>query len=274
MKIVRPIVICLLSLCAAVIAPYSAQAQTKVSQIDQVVNRSMPKAGQYMDSVISPNAKRWISEQHLDSLDQKKIPKIVTMGLLLNANLSHFLITERLAPNKYKTTSTYLRAGVEVGGFMDFLVTRHFAIQAQLVFTAEQNQFGINNKVNHLWCFGADIPVLFLYRLGNMQKGYWNFGAGVFAHFTFASDKGIYKNNEAGIVPSEEPEFYVSLHDNHAGVIAHAGYEFPFGMQINFHYLISLSDMFGYYKNTKGTLEGNYAFYPERFCLGVAYRWK
>lgn len=249
------------------------QAQTTVSQIDRIVDLPLPKAGAYLDSVVSPTAKQWISEHSLDSLDQAKIPKIVTMGLLLNANMSHFLITEH-SDGKYHTSSTYLRAGVELGGFMDFQVSRHFAIQAQVVFTAAQNQFGINNKVDHLWSFGADIPVIFLYRLGNLQKGYFNAGAGIYAHFTFASDKGVYRNNESGIVPSEEPAFYVSLHDNHAGLIAHAGYEFPIGIQINFHYMMSWSDIFGYYKNTKGTLEGNYAFYPQRLSLGIAYRWK
>lgn len=272
MKMFRPIVISLLTFVFC-LSTLVLQAQTKVSQIDQIMDAPMPKAGMYMDSVISPTAKQWLSEHSLDSLDQKKIPKIVTMGLLLNANMSHFLITERWNGH-YRTSSTYLRAGVEVGGFMDFLVTRHFAIQARLVFTASQNQFGVNNTVNHLWSFGADIPVLFLYRLGNMQKGYFNVGGGIFAHFTFASDKGIYTNNESGVTPSEVPADYVSLHDNHAGFIVHAGYEFPIGIQVNFNYMVSITDMFGFYKNNKGTLVGDCAFYPERLALGIAYRWK
>jgi len=248
-------------------------AQTTVKQIDQIMDAPLPKAGVYMDSVISPNAKQWLSEHSLDSLDQKKIPKVVTMGVLANANMSSFLITRKTG-SSLKTTSSYLRAGVEVGGFMDFLVSRHFAIQARILFTAEQNQFGINNVENHMWSFGADIPVLFLYRLGNLQRGYFNVGAGIYAHFTFASHKGNYKNNESGIVPSEVPESYVSLHDNHAGVIAHVGYEFPIGIQINFNYMVSLSDMFGYYKNNKDALEEGVAFYPQRLSLGIAYRWK
>ena len=270
MKKYQTIVFCLLSF---VLCPLSLRAQTTVKQIDEIVNAPMLKAGQYMDSIISPDAKQWLSEHSLDSLDQKKIPKVVTMGLLLNANMSHFLITRRV-DGKPQTSSTYLRAGVEVGGFMDFLVTRHFAIQARAVFTASQNQFGVNNTVNHLWSFGMDIPVLFLYRLGNMQKGYWNIGGGIFAHFTFASNKGVYTNNESGVTPTEVPDDYVSLHDNHAGFIVHAGYEFPFGMQINFNYLVSITDMFGFYKNNKGTLVGDCAFYPQRLTLGVAYRWK
>ena len=266
----QSIVICLLSI---VLCPLSVWSQTTVKQIDQIYDEPLPKSGLYMDSVISPSAKQWLSEHTLDSLDQRHIPKVVTMGVLCNANMSNFLIT-RKAGSKLNTTSSYLRAGVEVGGFMDFLVVRHFAIQARLLFTAEQNQFGMNNVDNHLWSFGMDIPVLFLYRLGNMQRGYFNAGAGIYAHFTFASHKGNYKNNESGIVPSEEPEFYVSLHDNHAGIIAHLGYDFPVGVQINFNYMVSLSDMFGYYKTTKGTLEGDVAFYPQRLSLGVAYRWK
>ena len=261
-------------LCSLFLVPGTVLAQTKVSQIDQIVNGPTTKAGEAMSAQISPKAKSWLSETSLDSLDQKKIPRIVTMGLLLNANMSHFLITEKLAPNKYKTSSTYLRAGVEVGGFMDFLVARHFAIQARVVFTAEQNQFGIQDSTNHLWAFGADIPVLFLYRLGNMDKGYLNAGAGIFAHFTFASNKGIYRNNESDPMPTEAPPSYVVLHDNHAGIIAHVGYEFPIGIQINFNYMISLSDVFGYYKNNKGRPAYNLAFYPERLSLGVAYRWK
>ena len=248
-------------------------AQTTVSQIDRIMEAPMPKAGQYLDSVISPQAKDWLSENGLDSLDQNKIPKIVTMGLLFNANMSNFLITRKIG-TAYSTTSSYLRAGMEVGGFMDFLVARHFAIQARLVFTAEQNQFGIQDSTNHLWSFGADIPVLFMYRLGNLNKGYFNAGAGIFAHFTFASNKGIYTNNESGVTPSETPKWYVSLHDNHAGLIAHLGYEFPVGVQINFNYMVSLSDIFGYYKTAKGTLDGDCAFYPQRLSLGIAYRWK
>ena len=270
MKKCLAIAICLLSF---VLCPLSLSAQTTVKQIDQIIDAPMPRAGMYMDSVISPDAKAWLSENSLDSLDQRKIPKVVTMGLLCNANMSSFLITRKTG-STYKTTSSYMRAGVELGGFMDFLVMRHFAIQGRLVFTAEQNQFGIQDSTNHLWSFGMDLPVLFLYRLGNLQRGYFNAGAGIYAHFTFASNKGMYKNNETGIVPSETPKWYVSLHDNHAGIIAHAGYEFPIGIQINFNYMVSLSDMFGYYKTTKGTIEGDVAFYPQRLSLGIAYRWR
>ena len=251
----------------------SLYAQTTVTQIDQIIDAPAPKIGQKMADKLSPESQLFLIENSLDTIDQERIPKVVTMGLLANANMSNFLIT-RGKGSQIKTASSYLRAGVEIGGFMDFLVTRHFAIQGRLVFTAEQNQFGINDSTNHLWSFGMDIPVLFLYRLGNLNKGYFNAGAGIYAHFTFASNKGVYSNTETGTLPTEAPPFYVSLHDNHAGIIAHVGYEFPIGIQINFNYMVSLSDMFGFYKTTKGTTEGDCAFYPQRLALGIAYRWK
>ncbi len=268
---IQQLILCsLLFLC---FVPCFVTAQTQVSQIDRIVDAPMPKAGAYMDSILSPKAKKWISEQGLDSLDQEKIPKIVTMGVLASANLSSFLTSTR-ADSKIKTTSSYMRVGAEIGGFMDFMVMRHFAIQARLVFTAEQNQFGIDDATNHLWAFGMDIPVLFMYRLGNLQKGYWSVGGGPFAHFTFASNKGQYSNTEQITAATTAHPFYVALHDNHAGIMVHANYEFPIGIQIGANYLISLSDIFGYYKNTKGTDLNNVAFYPQRISLGIAYRWK
>ena len=247
-------------------------AQTKISRVDEILNAPRTEQQNLLDERLDSTVREWVTKSGIDSLDQKKIPKIVTMGVMFNANMSHFLITEKL-PVGYKTTSSYLKAGMEVGGFMDFLVTRNFAIQARVIFTAEQNQFGIHSTTNHLWAFGMDIPVLFLYRLGNINQGFLNVGAGPFAHFTFASDRGYYQNNEA-FTPTEEPAAYVALHDNHAGIMPYIGYEFPIGIQIGFNYMISLSDVFGYYKNAKGTPQANLAFYPQRMSLGIAYRWK
>ena len=227
---------------------------------------------QYTDSQID----RIVADVGLDSLDQEKIPRIVTMGVVAAGNVSNFLISTR-QDGKLKTASSYLRVGVELGGLMDFLVTPYFAIQTRLVFTIEQNHFALGDSANHLWSFGVDVPVIFMYRVGTIHKGYWSVGGGVFAHFTFASDKGdIYSNIEnASFDPyvSKKP-FYFKLHDNHAGLIAHFNYEFPFGMQIGANYLISLSDIFGYYKNSKGTNYNDVAFYPQRISVGIAYRWK
>lgn len=268
----------LLSVVFMLVVTAEGIAQTTISHIDQVVDLPRTATQQKIDSLVSPKMQEWIHERGLDSLDQEKIPKIVTMGVLASANLSSFLLTTRVSKNNYTTASSYMRVGAEVGGFMDFLVTRNFAIQLRIVFTAEQNHFSIGDSTNHLWSFGADIPVLFMYRIGNLKKGYWSVGGGPFAHFTFASNQGHYTNKEVvdvtTIASASKQPFYVALHDNHAGIMVHADYEFPIGIQIGANYMISLSDIFGYYKNTKGTDLNNVAFYPQRVSLGIAYRWK
>ena len=218
------------------------------------------------------------TEHMIDSLDQEKLPRLVSGGLLANANMSNFIITRN-----HKPMSSYMHVGGELGGFMDFRITKHFSIQPQVIFTAHQNYFAATDTANHLWSFGMDIPVYFLGRFGNMEKGYIQFGGGIFTHFTFASNiRNKYKNvdESAAVIPPVTPtdthdysKLY-SLHDNHFGVAVTVGYEFPIGIQINAHYKVSLSDIAGFYKEYKGQEIADALIYPQSVSLGIGYRWK
>ena len=218
------------------------------------------------------------TEHMIDSLDQEKLPRLVSGGLLANANMSNFIITRN-----HKPMSSYMHIGGELGGFMDFRITKHFSIQPQVIFTAHQNYFAVTDTANHLWSFGMDIPVYFLGRFGNMEKGYIQFGGGIFTHFTFASNiRNKYKNvdESAAVTPPVTPtdthdysKLY-SLHDNHFGVAVTVGYEFPIGIQINAHYKVSLSDIAGFYKEYKGQEIADALIYPQSVSLGIGYRWK
>lgn len=215
------------------------------------------------------------TERTLDSLDQEKLPHLVSGGLLAGANLSNFIITRNHRP-----MSSYMRIGAELGGFIDFRITKHFSIQPQVMFMAQQNYFAATDTANTLWSFGAEIPVYFLGRFGNLQKGYVQFGGGIFTHFTFASNiKDKYKNwdDPTSVKPSEDPHDYshlYRLHDNHFGVCLTVGYEFRFGMQINVHYKISLSDIAGFYSDMKGQEVADALIYPQCISLNLGYRWK
>lgn len=218
------------------------------------------------------------TEHMIDSLDQEKLPRLVSGGLLANANMSNFIITRNNKP-----MSSYMHIGGEFGGFMDFRITKHFSIQPQVIFTAHQNYFAATDTANHLWSFGMDIPVYFLGRFGNMEKGYIQFGGGIFTHFTFASNiAGKFKNvDESAAVttpatPTDTHDYsrLYSLHDNHFGVAVTVGYEFPIGIQINAHYKVSLSDIAGFYKEYKGQEIANAMIYPQSVSLGIGYRWR
>lgn len=224
---------------------------------------------------------QWDTEHLLDSLDQEKLPRIVSGGIIAGANLSNFIIYR-----DHNRMSSYMHIGGELGGFLDFRVSKHFSIQPQVIFTAHQNYFSVTDTANHLWSFGMEIPVYFLGRFGNMERGYIQFGGGIFTHFTFASNiRNKFKNvDDPVIVPTPEPSSkpvdthdysrLYSLHDNHFGVAVTVGYEFPIGIQINAHYKVSLSDIAGFYSENKGKEIADAIIYPQSITLGIGYRWK
>lgn len=215
------------------------------------------------------------TEHLIDSLDQENLPRLVSGGVLAGVNISNFIITRNHHP-----MSSYMRIGGEAGGFLDFRITKHFSIQPQVIFTAQQNYFSSTDTTNTLWSFGAEIPVYFLGRFGNMEKGYVQFGGGIFTHFTFASNiKDKYKNwdDPTTVKPSEDTHDYselYSLHDNHFGICVMVGYEFRFGLQINASYRVSLSDIATFYKNNKGQEIADALIYPQSVSLSLGYRWK
>ena len=219
------------------------------------------------------------TERLLDSLDQEKLPKLVSGGLFGGGNVSNFIITRNHQP-----MSSHMRIGAEVGGFLDFAITKHFAVQPQVILTAHQNYFAASDTTNRLWSFGVDIPIYFLGRFGNMERGYIQFGGGIFTHFTYLSNvQDKYHNvDESTATTPETPattESYdysrlYSLHNNHFGVCLMVGYECSFGMQINAQYKVSLSDIAGFYNEMKGTAVADALIYPQSISLSIGYRWK
>lgn len=222
------------------------------------------------------------TEHLIDSLDQEKLPKLVSGGLFGGGNLSNFIITRNHRP-----MSSYMRIGAELGGFIDFAITKHFTIQPQVILTAHQNYFAATDTTNRLWSFGVEIPIYFLGKFGSLDKGYIQFGGGVFTHFTYLSNvkdkyQNIDKSTDVNPVPSrvimDTPNYDYSrlyqLHNNHFGVCVLVGYEFKFGMQINATYKISLSDIATFYKEKKGEEIADALIYPQSVSLSIGYHWR
>ena len=253
----------LLSFVSLLILSYPVEAQIRDLKIQQDLDEAKARLADFD------------TEHMLDSLDQKDLPRLVSGGLFAGPNISNFIITR-----DHHTMSSYMKIGAELGGFIDFRISKHFSIQPQVIFTAQQNYFAATDTANTLWSFGAEIPVYFLGRFGNMQKGYIQFGGGLFTHFTFASNvKDKYKNwdDPTSVKPTTDPNNYsrlYSLHDNHFGICVTVGYEFPIGIQINAHYKISISDIAGFYKEMKGQEVADALIYPQSVSLGVGYRWR
>lgn len=255
--------ICLLSFAIG-----SLSAQTKDLRIQQSLEDAKAKLAEFD------------TERMLDTLDQEKLPRLVSGGVLAGVNMSNFIITR-----DHHAMSSYMRVGGELGGFLDFSVSKHFAVQPQVIFTAHQNYFqNPDGKRNDLWSFGVDIPIYFLGRFGNLEKGYIQFGGGIFTHFTFASNIANKFHNvdetPASMplkMPAEDNYDYsrlYQLHNNHFGVCVTVGYEFKFGMQINANYKVSLSDIAGFYSEKKGDPVADALIYPQSASITLGYRWK
>jgi len=252
------------------ICPFAVLAQDAVNEQAPAPVREQPQ-----DVV-----KEWSQEISLDTIDQEKLPKKVTGGVMLMGNLSNFIIN-----NSGGRVSSYMKFGVDFGGLLNFHVVNHFAMETRVIITAEENYVSGVNYKQQLWSIGMDIPVYFMGQFGNMRKGYLRFGAGPFTHFTFASNVNAYNNNAAPTAQSpavhsmpasttEEPSEYqtiYSLHDNHSGLAATISYEFALGIQIVLNYQISLTDIITYYKDNPNS---DLSIYPQRLSLGLAYRWK
>ena len=221
------------------------------------------------------------TEHLIDSLDQERLPHIVSGGVFGGANMSNFIITRN-----HRSMSSYMRIGGELGGFLDFSVTKHFAIQPQVILTAHQNYFAVTDSANHLWSFAAEIPIYFIGRLGSLEKGYIQFGGGIFTHFTFASNVNIFHNidespslvTETSQPAEQEPSYDYSrlhsLHNNHFGACLMVGYEFKIGISLNATYKVSLSDIAGFYNEMKGQEIADALIYPQSVSLNIGYRWR
>ena len=246
----------------------SALAQSTVNEAKERLQQKV--------EAIKTDLVEFDTERMLDSLDQEKLPHLVSGGIFAGANMSNFIINR-----DHQTMSSYMKVGAELGGFLDFRVTKHFSIQPQVLFTAQENYFAVTDTANHLWSFGMEIPVYFLGRFGNMTQGYVQFGGGIFTHFTFASNvANKYRNYDEIPGPgTDKTDGYDysrlhSLHNNHFGVCVMVGYEAPFGLQINASYKVSLSDIAGFYSEMKGQEIANALIYPQSISLTLGYRWK
>lgn len=220
------------------------------------------------------------TEHLLDSLDQEKLPRIVSGGVFGGANMSNFIIAR-----DHQSMSSFMRVGAEIGGMLDFSVTKHFAVQPQVILTAHQNRFAVTDSANLLWSFGAEIPIYFLGRYGSLENGYIQFGGGLFTHFTFASNVNIYRNIEASQaievspvadVPDADYDYsrLYNLHNNHFGICLLAGYECRFGMFVNATYKVSVSDIAGFYSEMKGQEIAEALIFPQSVSLNIGYRWR
>lgn len=198
----------------------------------------------------------------------------VHLGVLLQANYAGeaMYIAE-------SSLSAYPGAGVEAGGFVEYLFTRRLMLEVQLLIALQNGSYVSGgdpgfviwrrrtiDPVANMRLWGMDIPI-YLIGLFPAGEGNWRLGAGLFTHFTFDAwspgyDDFITPYKRIISVDDVTGKKRYALNDSHAGVGLTAGYEFSSGLQINVAAKYSVIDIINYESQASHA-------HPYKISLGV-----
>lgn len=212
---------------------------------------------------------------HAQDADSLKI-RPVSLGVLVQANFAgeDMYIAE-------PGLSAYPGFGAEIGGFIDYHMTKRLMIEVQAVVCLQNGSYVSTDRdlgflfwhkrpVNYLAdmrLVGMDIPIFFTYA-HPVGAGNFRIGAGFFTHITFAAwcpgDKDFITPYRRIIEIKESGKPRYALNDSHAGIGGHFGYEFPCGLQINMSIKYSVLDIINYESKI------DYA-HPYKVTLGVGW---
>ena len=200
----------------------------------------------------------------------------VSLGVLAQANFAgeDMYIAE-------PGLSAYPGFGAEIGGFIDYHMTKRLMIEVQAIICLQNGSYVSTDRdlgflfwhkrpVNYLAdmrLVGMDIPIFFTCALP-VGTGDIRLGAGFFTHITFAAwcpgDKDFITPYRRIIEIKESGKPRYALNDSHAGIGGHFGYEFACGLQINMSIKYSVLDIINYESKI------DYA-HPYKVTLGVGW---
>lgn len=215
-----------------------------------------------------------LQAQDADSLKFKP----VTLGVLAQANYAgeDMYIAE-------SGLSAYPGFGFELGGFLDYHITRNFLAEIQVILCLQNGSYVSTDKdlgflvwhkrpINYLAdmrLVGIDIPLFLTFTLP-AGEGKFRLGAGFFTHITFDAwspgDRDFITpyNRIIEEAPDGKGKPRYALSDSHAGIAFQVGYEFAPGLMINLSGKYSVIDIINYESKL------SYA-HPYKVSLGVGW---
>jgi len=216
-----------------------------------------------------------LTSLHAQDADSLKF-RTVRLGALVQANFAgeDMYIAE-------SGLSAYPGFGVEVGGFIDYYLTKRLAFEVQAILCLQNGSYVSTDKdlgflfwhkrpisyLANMRLWGLDIPIFVMFDLP-CGTGNFRLGAGFFTHITFDAwspgDKDFITPYHRVVSVQESGKPRYALSDSHAGVGVHAGYEFAPGLQINLSAKFSVIDIINYES------EKSYA-HPYKISLGLGW---
>lgn len=157
-----------------------------------------------------------------------------------------------------------MRAGCTVGGFLDLGITPAFSVQGELLVHYKHSLFEWGGRPGDYRYWGMEIPLYVCWHRPQRRGGLWNLGAGPYTEFgldaTFrhgGRKADLYEKDQASGLPI--------LRDSNTGLALRVGYEFACGLQVNFAYKVSLTNLLDANSNTV-------EMHPHTLSMGLGYR--
>ena len=199
------------------------------------------------------------------SLSAQEIEKqpVVDWGMKLQANTSNYLFKN--IPTM-PDLSSKMKAGAEVGGFINFNITQRFYIQFGLMGTFEQCTLDFGDHTATLQSYALAIPVFALWRFGNHEHGWFSFGGGPYTEFILWGDLEGLNPFRHVVTDNTTGQQTIVTADSHSGLAAFIGYELPCGLQVNATYHFGISDMLLFEHDSRDTYQR-----PQKLTLGLGW---
>lgn len=179
----------------------------------------------------------------------------ISGGIKAELNMSNYLLSD------FQATTSTMKAGPTLGGFMTIQFSENFALQPEALFHFRQSKMEVGRLEQDWEYWGMEIPI---YAVGQMQlgagKGYLGFGPYFGLGFDAQNttfDLDLYEKN------SVTDKATLKRFDFGLGIMV--GYEFNAGVSINAGYKIGLLDMMDAGRDNASML-------PQVVSLGVGYR--
>ena len=150
----------------------------------------------------------------------------ISFGVKEDANMSNFNLSDMPG------VKSDFGFGATIGGFTKIDISRHFALQPELLLNWQNSTLKFDGKENDYQYWGLEIPVYAVGQVKLTNGGRAYIGIGPYARLGLSAknttiDEDLYKKNGS-------TKAFMQRGDVGAGAMI--GYEFAFGMQINASY--------------------------------------
>lgn len=223
----------------------------------------------------------FLTASHAQDADSLKI-RPVSFGVLLQANFSGEYMYIDKSDFDGSGLTAYPGFGVELGGFLDYHITRKLAVEVQAVVGLQNGTYVATDKdlgflfwqkrptsyLADMRLVGLDIPIFLKYAVP-AGSGHFNFGAGLFTHITFdawSPGDRSFETPYKRVISTDDVtgKKRYALSDGHAGLAFLIGYEFAPGLQINLSGKYSVIDIINFESDR------SYA-HPYKLSMGIGW---